>query len=496
MSTLIDVRLFGALELKSQHGCLVENKENKPSLFLLLKYLLLEPKREADQEEVLRLVWSDKTMANNAVRVRLHRLREMLEPLQPEGGKSLITFRAGKYGLEPNYTLRFDTDAFLALLKKIDTYPLNDPEGLKLCQEALALFRGPLMEDTEDAIWLAGYRIYYQREFIRLGHETLKRMRAQGNTNAVKLLCTRAAVLTPEDETLQKELISFLANNQMEEELAQHMRLLEHTGKAAWLKTIAQTNPVEQAEIAPITGGENMVLVRLFGDVELRNEHGHIVENRSRTPLLLLKYLLIKHPKDITIDEILQLWPVSKAGVNPESTVAVRLRRAREALRPLQLDKKEGLIYYREGVFRLNPVYTLKRDIDIFEELVGKLTDYAVDNPNGLQLCMEAMELFRGPLMEYTKSSPWLEEYRCYYRNEFCRLASDALNRIRALKSDEALTLLAQRAVVIAPEYQDLHESIIRYLLEQKRELELIRYLSQLARSGKANWMEESFLTP
>lgn len=494
MSTVIDVRLFGALELKSQHGCLVESPGEKPSLFLLLKYLLLEPLREADQEEVIQQVWKGEVLVGSAGRVRLRRLREMLEPLQPEGSESLITFQAGKYSLNPIYTLRFDIDAFLALLKEIDTYHLNDPEGLVLCQEALRLCCGPLMEYTEDTAWLTRYRAYYRHEFVRLAHDTLKRMRAQEDTELIKLVCSRTLMLAPEDEQLQRNILRFLTDYRLEEELTEHMRLLTLTGHAGWLCTDVHV-PMEKPVVYNREPKDNhYVYVRLFGDVELRNEHGHIVENRSRTPLLLLKYLLIKYPQNVTIDEILQLWPVSKAGVNPESTVAVRLRRARESLRPLQLDKKKGLIHYRDGVFGLNPDYTLKRDVDDFEVLIDKLTDYAIDDPNGLQLSMEALELFRGPLLEYTKSTPWLEEYRSHYRDEFARLAADTLNRIKVLKADEALSLLTQRAVAIAPECKDLHESIIRYLLEQKHELELIRYLAQLSRSGEANWMEKFLL--
>ena len=125
---------------------------------------------------------------------------------------------------------------------------------------------------------------------------------------------------------------------------------------------------------------------------------------------------------------------------------------------------------------------------------MNKLTDYALDDINGLQLAMEAMELFRGPLMEFTQSDPWLDAYRSYYKDKFYLLATDVLNRTKTLGTDKAIPLLLQRAAVIVPEYQDLHEAIIHYLMEQKRELETIRYLSQLSRSGNAKWMEKSLL--
>ena len=81
-----------------------------------------------------------------------------------------------------------------------------------------------------------------------------------------------------------------------------------------------------------------------------------------------------------------------------------------------------------------------------------------------------------------------------YYKDKFYLLATDILNRTKTLGTDDSILLLLQRAAVIVPEYQNLHEEIIHYLMEQKRELEMIRYLSQLSRSGNANWMKKSLL--
>jgi len=494
ISTVIDVRLFGALELESEQGCLVESRGDKPRLFLLLKYLLLEPQREVDQEEVLQQVWNDRPVVGCTGRVRLRRLRETLEFLQPEGGNSLINFQAGKYSLNPDYTLRFDTDVFLSLLKQSENFSLTDPEGLKLCQDALELFRGPLLEYTKNAPWLTGYRNYYLREFIRLGREMLKRMRAMNVTEPVQPLCSQALMLVPEDETLHRDIIEFLMDNQLGKELIQHVKSLISTDKAKWLYAVQDPKLKEMTGCEELSEDPHIVHIKLFGDVELRNIYGHLIENRSRTPFLLLKYLLMNPRKEITTDEILQLWPPMSPDSNPQATVTIRLTRARSALEPLKLNKKTGLISYHKGIYKINPSYILKRDVDEFGDILSSLPSYNLNDPEGLKACMDALELFRAPLMAYTKSAPWLEEYRSRYRDEFCRLTEETLNRMKALGTDEALPLLTQRAVDVAPECQELHEPIIQYLTEQKKELEMIRYLSSLSRTGKANWIGKPLL--
>ena len=213
--------------------------------------------------------------------------------------------------------------------------------------------------------------------------------------------------------------------------------------------------------------------VTLFGGVTLENQHGRVVENPSRQskPWLLLKYLLVNRHRAVDQGELTALWPEGGG----DSAARVRLNRLREALTPLGLDGKSGLVQYSAGVYRLNPRCALDVDEDRLTALLDRLRSCGPRDPAGLGLCMGALTLFNGPFLDKT-TAPWAAPYRDYYRREFAALARETLARSRLLEDDRAASLLLQRAAVMAPEDADLHRDIRGYLEENHRDMDLLRY--------------------
>ena len=238
-------------------------------------------------------------------------------------------------------------------------------------------------------------------------------------------------------------------------------------------------------ELAPLvqSGG---ALERLFGALELRNGFGQAAENRSHVSLswLLLKYLLVNSGREVDEEEIFgTLWP-AKPGVGNSSAARVRLRRLREALAPLHLDGRKGLIQFSRGRYFLNPECVLYRDDDLFHALTARIRAMPESDPEGLALCRAALELFRGAYLEFTPDAPWLDEFRDCYRREFVALADSTIARTNTLGDDSVLPLLSSRALSIAPNEARLHRAIIGYMMDNRREVDLLRHISQLSRIG------------
>jgi len=234
------------------------------------------------------------------------------------------------------------------------------------------------------------------------------------------------------------------------------------------------------------------VSVRLFGYVELENEMGHFGEGGFDHPLSmeLLKYLLAQPERRVDLAELLRwIWPANKQGGEEQSAAILRLRRAREALRPLGLGGVYGLISFRDGVYSLNPAYTLQRDVDEFDVIMEQVTSCPVEDPAGLQLCVRALQLYRGPFLEHSGETKWLAPQRQRYQEAFLTLARSTLARIKQTGEHEALELLCQRAVAIAPEAEKLHRELINYLMAEKMQTLLIRHLYRLS-ACKAGWLE------
>lgn len=234
---------------------------------------------------------------------------------------------------------------------------------------------------------------------------------------------------------------------------------------------------------------ERSVHVRLFGALELENHLGCVTENRSRQSLswLLLKYLLINPGREIDLDELVgTLWPPTEG--NDEGAARVRLRRLREALAPLHLDGRNGLVLFSLGKFCLNPDYEVHSDEGELLRLLARIRISAPDEAEGRELCLRALELLRGEFLEYTGDAPWLWRYRDYYRREAAWLCRETLERCC---DREAMELLCRRAAALVPEDEELHRAIIGRLLDGRMEIELLRHITSLNRSGKALWLEE-----
>lgn len=239
---------------------------------------------------------------------------------------------------------------------------------------------------------------------------------------------------------------------------------------------------------------DKIIHVKLFGVIELENPFGHVSENPSKQslPWLLLKYLLVNRGRDVSQEELFEtVWAAAEED-NTENAARVRLRRLREALQPLGLDKGNRLIYFHRGYYSLNPDYEIQCDTDQFVGLSIALQGRPNSDPAGLQLSKDLLELLRGPFLQHTQDAPWLNGYRSYYNSAFCALVPNILERMSALQDYRLVPLLCSRAIVMAPGEEELHRKIIGFLVEQKQEFELVRYISKLTRTNDgAKWLNE-----
>lgn len=246
-------------------------------------------------------------------------------------------------------------------------------------------------------------------------------------------------------------------------------------------------------DIKPADLADNEVLVRLFGDVEVENKWGRVNDNSARPHALtwlMLKYLLVNSNRDVDVEEIMSLSYDGKEVNVPEGAMRTRLQRTRTVLKPLKLNDMHGFILHSEGKIRINPDYTLITDEKAFNELLARLDGIGEVDTEGLNICTEALELCRGIYMGYTREAAWLKPYQKHYKRKFVRLCEDTLRRMRALKSDSACALLWRRAIMIVPEAEELHKAVISYMVERGQDIELLRYVSQLAHRG-AGWLDE-----
>ena len=233
------------------------------------------------------------------------------------------------------------------------------------------------------------------------------------------------------------------------------------------------------------------VYINLFGKFEVTTAAGSVTEGlRAATPWLLLKYLLIHQGCEVSLDELVgTVWPEDAAS-DTGSAVRVRLTRLRSFLDPIGLAGKQGLVIHHRLNFTLNPDYIVRTDADEFDKLLAELRRTPVEDARGLALCMQALELYRGPYLQYTNKDFWFESIQESYQKDFCFLAFNTVDRINITENSESLSLLSQRVLAFGGNDLELHRAVLACLGKYAGNTAQKRYVTQLMRSGfVADWL-------
>ena len=237
----------------------------------------------------------------------------------------------------------------------------------------------------------------------------------------------------------------------------------------------------------------DVVSVRLFGTFEIENHQGRFCDSSSteNQSVAFLQYLMAHPTKEVSLPELMDtIWTPNRQGGEMDSAVVLRVRRAKERLAPLGLSKGEdSLIISKNGMYHLNPKYTIRRDVDDFDRLVDQMEGCALDNPDGLQLCMQALELYRGQFLEQHAAVPWITKQRSYYHQRFLALVDSTLERMKKLQQFEALAVLCSKTASIIPSAEEFHRNLIQLLMELKEKKLLLRHMYELAswKAGQEN---------
>ena len=262
------------------------------------------------------------------------------------------------------------------------------------------------------------------------------------------------------------------------------------------VNTFNQEFEVHSAETSPSIYKlqKDFVCVRLFGTFEVENHQGRFCESnfKENQSLALLQYLMAHPDRKLCLSELIEnnIWYLNRLGGKMDNAVALRVRRAKAMLNPLGLSKiNGGLIISENGMYHLNPNYTIWRDVDEFDRLMNQIELCALDDPDGLQLCLKALELYRGQFLERNKAVPWIMQFRSYYHQRFLSVVDSTLARMKQMQQFEALPLLCSRTASIIPEVEGFHMNLIQLLMDLKEKKLLLRHLYELAewKAGQEN---------
>jgi DNA-binding SARP family transcriptional activator len=177
----------------------------------LLKYLVVERNRVVHAEEIAEALWpgAGRQSVNN-VRHFMHALRQKLEPERARGtDSSFVVTVQGGYALERR-RVRVDADDFeQAAREGMAAAARGDTESaLERLEQALALYRGDLLEDEPYAEWAYEERDRLHGMACRALRETSRIRLARDDLGGAGAALGRLAELEPYDVDAHKALLA------------------------------------------------------------------------------------------------------------------------------------------------------------------------------------------------------------------------------------------------------------------------------------------------
>jgi predicted ATPase/DNA-binding SARP family transcriptional activator len=222
MSTVLEIRLFGAFDVRFGDAVVPEGAWRLRKGKSLVKLLALSPDRRIHRERATELLWSDRApeAAANNFHQALYVARRALEAAGANAA-NVLPLRDEMLLLYPDGQVEVDADAFEeAVARAHETGELDDYRG------ALALHAGELLPEDRYEAWAADRREALNETHLALLLEFSGGLVENGDSRAAIDVLEQALVIDPLHEAAHRALMRlFAATGRRQQALAQYHRL-------------------------------------------------------------------------------------------------------------------------------------------------------------------------------------------------------------------------------------------------------------------------------
>lgn len=207
----IQICMLGDFTLRAGDQELSSAGNRSKKVWSLLAYLICNRGRSFSQQKLIDLLWEDdaaSTNPENALRITLHRLRNLLDQLWPGAGKELIVRQEGGYAWNPTVPVTVDSERFDALSQAACE---EENQRLTVVLEALSLYKGEFLARQAGELWVIPISTHLQNQYLQLTLEAAQLLSAREDHAEAARLCRQASQSEPYHEELHQILIRELA---------------------------------------------------------------------------------------------------------------------------------------------------------------------------------------------------------------------------------------------------------------------------------------------
>lgn len=221
--------LLGSFQLYVNDKEVPKQRWRSKKALTLFQYLLTRRGTKVPKGVLLELLWpeDDPEAASSRLHPTLYMLRRTLEPdLQAYEQSAYIHNTPGNYWMEEGPSCWVDIEAFKTLCRKSEQLESTDPEhALRLCEEAIALYRDDFLPEETLQDWTRSLRRYYRECFIDVTLRAAQlMMQLHGNVSSAVRFCHEALTHDPYREEVSQALMAHLIKAGRYAEAAKHYR--------------------------------------------------------------------------------------------------------------------------------------------------------------------------------------------------------------------------------------------------------------------------------
>jgi len=212
----VEIAMLGEFSVKYGEASVSDRNERTGKKWSLLKYLIAHRDREISQNELIELFWADSKSGNpvGALKTLLHRLRAALSALNLPENTDLIVNHTGGYAISRDMIasgeIVIDSAEFERLIKQAALPELGEEEQLEYYREAIGLYKGDFLHDSDTESWVTPLTVYYRSLYSRAVHRAVEILYGKGEFEEAAEICRKASEVDNLDQKIHEMLIKSL----------------------------------------------------------------------------------------------------------------------------------------------------------------------------------------------------------------------------------------------------------------------------------------------
>jgi DNA-binding SARP family transcriptional activator len=212
----IVINMFGGFEIRTVRGKLGYSSFASSKCCLMLIYLIFNRDRTVPVRELAEILWPNQLFDNpyDMVKGVAFRLRKILDPICD---KKVVIARHGTYAFNDELCLILDTGSFDTICEQLRQMGLSVKDRQMAYQRIIQCYKGNLLPNFEDEIWLIGRIIYYQVKYWGIVKEYLLLLDQIGQFEKFLSVASQAMnIVHPDADIYQLIITSLIRQNRLD----------------------------------------------------------------------------------------------------------------------------------------------------------------------------------------------------------------------------------------------------------------------------------------